>query len=259
MKFRLAALPLVLTFMAVSATAASNDANVFNLVNTSGKSIGNASYKLTHNKDGYHLVGKFQYHFAAGGPATEDIGTKTVSGLLNEAQITEDLKFNDNGDFLSGYTQNSTNQMMTSFQPDKARKQVTVNQIQGGVSLGSSDIPMPRPDFLVEPDYDPGTLQVLLAAAIAHPHADKLYLMIVPAGSNPRAGSSTVYVTIQEGPDAPAGTLDGKPITLKHFLLGFHASKADAYTDGDGNLMQADMAALHASYIRAKFVMTTPK
>jgi hypothetical protein len=259
MKFRFATMALAFAVLIASATAASNDANVFNIVNTSGKSIGNASYKLAHNKDGYHLVGKFQYHFAAGGPATEDIGTKTVSGLLNEAQITEDLKFNDNGDFLSGYTQNSTNQMMTSFQPDKARKQVTVNQIQGGISLGSSDIPMLRPDFLVEPDYDPGTLQVLLSAAIAHPHEDKLYLMLVPAGSNPHAGSSTVYVTIQQGPDAPTGTLDGKPITLKHFLLGFHASKADVYTDDAGNLMQADMAALRASYIRAKFSMTTPK
>jgi len=38
--------------------------------------------------------------------------------------------------------------------------------------------------------------------------------------------------------------------------MNYHAGKADLYVDDAGNLMQADMGTLSASYIRTKFVLT---
>ena len=257
MTFRSAAATLALAAFASVAFAA-KDNNPFVIVKD-GKNVGNAAFTITKGKDGFHLVGKFQYHISGGAVSNEDIGTKTVNTILNEGQVTEDLKFADDGNFVSGYTQNSTNQIMTSFQPDKAHKIVTINQIQGGVGLGSRDIPLPKPAFLVVPDYDPATMQMLLSTAINHPHDDKLYLLFVPAGSNPKAGNATAYVGIQLAPDTVSGALDGKPVTLKHYLLNYHSSKADLYADDAGNLMEADMGALGVSYVRVNFSMAAAK
>ena len=110
---------------------------------------------------------------------------------------------------------------------------------------------MPKPDFMVAPDYDPSAMQVLLTAALAHPHSDHLYLLVVPR-SAAKGSTTPLYITIADPTDA-TGTLDGKPITLKHYALGWNKAKGDLYADADGTLMQADVGPLNVSYIRAKF------
>ena len=56
-----------------------------------------------------------------------------------------------------------------------------------------------------------------------------------------------------------AGTLEGKPLTLKHYRLNYQKAKAELYTDADGKLMEADMGTTSASYVRVKFAMDAPK
>ncbi len=168
---------------------AATPANAFNLV-SSGKTIGNASYTISKDKNGYHVVGKFQYKLGSSVQANTNTGDAHMETAVafNEGQFNEDFKVSEDGSFLSGYTQNASNQMMTSFQPNKAGTSVTVNQIQGGVGLGNHDLPIPKPSFLVVPDFDPAALQLFLTTAIAHPHDDKTYLFLVPAGSSPKGG-----------------------------------------------------------------------
>jgi hypothetical protein len=240
-----------------SAAFAAAPANNFNIVTSAGKNVGNASFTITKDKNGYHLVGKFQYHLGSAVQTDSNTGDARSGVLYNEGQFSEDFKVTEDGNFLSGYTQNSSNQMMTSFQPNKPGTQVTVNQIQGGVGLGAHDVPLPKPGFLVVPDYDPGSLQLFLTTALAHPHEDKTYLFFVPAGANPRARETPLYVTLQLAPDTLDGTLDGKPVKVMHYLMGYHTGKADLYTDDAGNLLQADMGPLNVSYVRAKFALTT--
>jgi hypothetical protein len=242
-----------------AASFAAAPANSFNLVSTAGKNIGNASYTISKDKNGYHIVGKFQYRLGSSMQAESNTGdTHMSSGVMfNEGQFTEDFKVSEDGNFISGYTQNSTNQIMTSFQPNKAGTELTVNQIQGGIGLGSHDLELPKPNFLVVPDFDPGSLQLFLTTALAHPHNDKTYLFVVPAGSNPRGRENALYITLQLAPDTLEGTLDGKPVKVMHYLMGYHVGKADLYTDDAGTLMQADMGLLNTSYIRAKFALTS--
>ncbi len=74
-----------------------------------------------------------------------------------------------------------------------------------------------------------------------------------------RAEKKPAYVILQLAPDTPAGTLDGKPVTLKHYLLGYHTGKpSDLYINDACELMQADITPLKISYIRAKFVLSAP-
>jgi hypothetical protein len=63
------------------------------------------------------------------------------------------------------------------------------------------------------------------------------------------------FVTLKSEPDAK-GTLDGKPVDLKHYSVEFRAGKTDIYTDGSGTVMEVVMGALRATYVRSKFVLT---
>jgi len=256
MSRRVALVPLALVSLLASAFAVA-PTNSFNIVTAAGKTVGNASYTISNDKNGYHIIGKFQYHLGSSAGADNTTGDTHMSNVVtfNEGQFNEDFKVAEDGNFISGYTQNATTQMMSSFQPNKAGTLVTVNQIQGGVGLGAHDLTLPKPGFLVVPDFDPGSLQLFLTTALAHPHADKTYLFVVPAGSNPRARESTLYVTLQLAPDTVEGTLDGKPVHLLHYLMGYHVGSADLYADDAGTLMRADMGPLGVSYIRAKFVL----
>jgi hypothetical protein len=251
-----------LAFLAVTASAfAAADANVFNLVNRAGRTIGKASYTITKTKDGYKVVTKFQYRAgisnAPVGDGPDPSHPGVGAGVITDNQFNAEYKISEVGDFISGFTQNSADQVMTSFTPNKGRTQVTVGQIQGGVNLGTRDVDVPKPQFLVAPDYDPSEIQVLLTTAAAHPHDDKTYLFLVPApGSGARSVNTALYVILQPAPDSPAGMLEGKPVTLKHYFLNYHTGKADIYTDDAGTLMEADMGPLGANYVRAKFVLT---
>jgi hypothetical protein len=257
MSLRAALVSLALVPLTTTAFAAA-PATSFNLV-AAGKAVGNASYTITKDKNGYHIVAKFQYRLGSEVSMNYNAESSHMGNTVayNEGQFTEDFKVSEEGSFLSGYTQNSTNQIMTSFQPNKPGTVVTINQIQGGVGLGSHDLPIPKPNFLVVPDFDPATLQLFLTTATAHPHDDEIYLFVVPGGSNPRAGDKPEFVTLQLAPDTPSGTLDGKTVALHHYVLGYHSGKpSDFYADDAGDLMQADITPLKISYIRAKFALT---
>jgi hypothetical protein len=181
---------------------------------------------------------------AAGGAASS----------ATEAQYSFEYNTDANGNFLSGYTRDSATQMMSSLQPDKAHTNINISGMQAGQQTGVRTLGLPKPDFLVAPDFDPSAIQMLLTSAAIHPHADSTYLFIVPISPDrgPTATNDADYVILQPVSDAQ-GTLDGKSITLKHFLLNFHTGSADIYTDADGNLMEAVLTPIHATYVRNKF------
>ena len=252
---RFLALSLCLASFVTAASAADN--NSFTLLNGKGKSIGRASYTLDKTKDGFHVRSHFEYHLAApvadeqGNPISE---TGPAARQATDAQYSSDYKIDANGEFLSGYTQNAAAQMVTSFQPSKQRDLVTIAVVQGGVSGQSHDVPLPTADFLFASDFDPSAIQVLLLASVAHPRAENKYTLLVPGGPTPRSSAKIIYVALQAPTDAN-GTLDGKPVALKHYVLKFYKGEADLYGDAAGNLMEADMAPIDARYVRAKFAL----
>jgi hypothetical protein len=253
MKIRSVLLTIALASASTFALAAA-DVNTFTIVK-GGKTVGKASYTIDFSKDVYHVKGRFEYRFTptfvAGNSNSLPDGT---APMLSEAQVSEDYKVDANGNYLSGYTQNTANQMLTSFQPSKARDSVVVGSMQGGIAGLGKTLPMPKPDFLVVADYDPSGVQIFITTALAHPHSDNKYTLLT-AGGGARPSNSIVYTALQIG-SAASGTLDGAPVTLKHYEIHYAKGQSDVYIDEKGNLMQADMGPLDTSYIRAKFVLS---
>lgn len=256
MILRRLALALALTSFATLAFAADN--NTFIITTRAGKQVGKASYTIDKTKQGFRVKARYEYRLSAPQPdmpSGDPNSGAPIGAMMTEAQYISEYNVDANGNYISGYTQNASTQIITSFQPDKARSLITIGTMQGGVSGGSNPVPVPSPDFLVAPDYDPSAIQVLLNGSLAHPHADNKYTLVVPASGAPRQGSKVIYVALQPMPDA-TGTLDGKPVTLKHYQILFVKTNGNIYTDANGALMQADMGPLAASYVRAKFVLT---
>ncbi|HZL25705.1 MAG TPA: hypothetical protein VFC39_04155 [Acidobacteriaceae bacterium] len=249
MKLRSTVFALSLTAFAATAFA---QANNFQLIK-GGRTMGKASYTIDKTKDGgYKVKARFEYRT---GLSSSDITADpsrpgSMPTTITDAQMSSEYKVDANGNYLSGFTQDSADQMITSLTPSKKRDLVVVGQTQGGTSLGSKSLPMPKPDFLVAPDYDPSAVQVLITAALAHPHSDHLYLLVVPGIGN--KGTQAMYVNIADPADA-TGTLNGKPVALKQYPVGWNQTKGALYTDADGTLMQIDVGPIGASYARNGF------
>jgi hypothetical protein len=253
MKLRSAALALSFAVFAASVSA---QANNFQLINSKGgRVVGKATYNIDKTKDGYKVKSKFEYRIGLAAPSDNpDPDKPSYDGSsITDAQVTSEYKVDATGNYISGFTQNSANQTLTSFSPSKTRDVVIIGQTQGGTSLGSKSLPIPKPDFIVAPDYDPSAMQMLLTAALTHPHSDHLYLLAVPP-SSAKGFNNALYITIADPTDA-TGTLDGKPIALKHYALGWNKAKGDLFADAGGSLMQANVGTIGVNYVRAKFAL----
>jgi hypothetical protein len=240
---------LALTFASVTYA----QTNSFQMVNKAGRVVGKSSYSFSKTKEGYKVSSKYEYRTGvANATADADPNKPATSGAnVVDSQLTAEYKVDASGNYLSGYTQNSANQTLTSYSPSKTRDVVIIASRQGGTDGGSKTLPMPKPDFLVAPDYDPSAIQMLITGAIAHPHEDHLYLLLVPASGFPPSNTA-LYIKIASPTDA-SGTLDGKAIALKRYPVGWAKATGDFYTDADGNLMQANIGTTGITYLRAKF------
>jgi hypothetical protein len=143
----------------------------------------------------------------------------------------------------------------TSYNINKSRDQLFISQNHVGAEGLSTPISI-KPDFVLLPDYDPSALQALLLQTVAHPAEKDIYLVLVP-GKNPGEDAvPALWLTNQ--PD-PHGTLDGKPVTLHHFILRLYKSQYDLVADDTNTLMVASSTSLSAIYTRDGFVLTSIK
>jgi hypothetical protein len=113
-----------------------------------------------------------------------------------------------------------------------------------------------KPNFVLLPDYDPSALQSLLLETVVHPAEKDLYLVLVPGQRPGEDPVPALWLTNQ--PDAH-GTLDGKPLTLHHFILRLYKSQYDLVADETNTLMMASSTSLSAIYTRDSFILTSIK
>jgi hypothetical protein len=263
MNIRLAALALTIASLATAALAA--EPNRFILVGSDGKPMGDATYTIDKTKDGYKVKSHFEYRIAA---VTDDGVTSssapsgkrgntitTAPGITTKAEFNADYTVDAKGNFITGFIKNS--QGLKSFEPQKQRTAVDVHQMQGMNLVDQHTLNLPSADYGFAPDFDPAALEVFLNTAKANPRGESPYQLLVPGSSSigPKAQSVVENVILLRVDDV-MGTLDGKPITLRHYLMNYHDGHAELYTDETGNLMEADMGTLDAKYVRAKFGLT---
>jgi hypothetical protein len=253
------------TLLCGSAVAAAH-AQDFNLVNASGKTIGQASYTIDKTKTGFKVNSRFRYRATLAADGGNEAAQVSAAELANQQgsdsgksiamEFTASYKITANGDTTEATLKNGLTQTTIELQVSKSRDSVSMTRIQGMQPGNPVTMPMPKPDFLVAPDQDPSGMQMLLTTALAHPHPDNTYLLLVPSQS-PRGGARAINVELQAPTDA-TGTLDGKPVALKHYTLKFYEGQAELYTDANGALMEADMTPLHTKYVHTKFELTAP-
>lgn len=248
----------LLSFAALTVVA-SAQTNSFQLLNKSGRVIGKASYTTSKTKDGgLSIKAKFEYRTGVADATVSTDPNKMGNDGANitDNQLSAEYKVDANGNYLSGFMQNGATQTTTSFSPTKSRDGIDISAIQGGVNLGSRNLAMPKPDFLVAPDYDPSAMQVLLTTILTHPHEDHLYLIAVPGVG--RGASQPMYIKTADPVDA-TGKLDGKDVKLKAYQVGWNKGRGFLYADEAGNLMQANIGSINVMYVRNKFVLDAAK
>jgi hypothetical protein len=230
-----------------------------------GKIIGKASFTIDKTKNGVRVRSKFEHHVSSSQlPQAQESEMTAVGGMqitttndshLEEGQINAEYKIDDTGNYVSGFLQDTATSTMTTYDPNKAHDAITVSPVANGSIRETHDIPIPKPTFLLAPDFDPAPIQVLVSTAMTHPHADSTYLLVVPPDVTTRPGGEPLYVTIQLATDSRTGTLDGKVVTLKHYIMNYHVGRANIYVDDTGTLMEAQIGPLGVDYIRSKFVL----
>ena len=226
------------------------------------KPAGKASYTIEKTKDGYHVKTKLSYHLSPAATPSPDADPPPARGCSSSApgraadfQFVEDYKLDASGSYAGGFITNMVTLVNTSYNINKSRDQLFISQNHVGAAGLSTPISI-KPNFVLLPDYDPSALQALLLQTAAHPAEKDLYLVLVP-GKNPGEDAvPALWLTNQ--PD-PHGTLDGKPVTLHHFILRLYKSQYDLVADDTNTLMVASSTSLSAIYTRDGFVLTSIK
>jgi hypothetical protein len=258
MKLRSLLVPFAIVSIAASAFAA--DKNIFVLVSSAdGKTIGKASYSIEKAKDGFKVHTQFQYRMSTAlipkrPDPTPASGRPYRPASMLEGQYAGEYKVDAQGNYITGYLQDASTTATISYTPDKARTEITVSEMSSGSVGDTHSMTSPSPNYIFLPAFDAGPVQLLLTSALAHPESKEPYMLLVPSGA--MGPDQLLLVSIAPATDTRTGTLDGKPVTLKHFILLFHAGRAEAFVDETGSLMEVQFAPIGVDYVRAKFVLT---
>ena len=238
--------------LALAAPAALAQSNTFDLQSNS-RSIGRSTYTLAKAKQGFKLSDRSSYHLG---------GT--------EADIADDFKLSETYAYLEGSSTNVTNQMHTSYVPNKTRTELIVGMVQANIQE-SRHLAI-KPDFAIMPAYDAGAAQVMLLLATTHPTEKNLYNIVVPssgggaappdagqpAAGRPASGNNAYDALWTKGADT-TGMLDGKPVALHTYTLTAGKFTWVFFADDANLLMQLNVSMLKTSYIRSRFKLDTPQ
>jgi hypothetical protein len=104
---------------------------------------------------------------------------------------------------------------------------------------------------VVLPDFDPGSLETLLAVAVAENNRD-LWAII------PKQSGSVEPVQLATYADEQ-GALDGKAITAHHMVATIAGATTDLFSGPKNQLLQAELPQQGFALVRNGFVLTQPK
>jgi hypothetical protein len=232
----------------VTSAAAHADQNNF-VIQTNGAATGSCHYTFDKTKDGYKVASKFQDRFKAQFQEADAIGS--TAKVSTDVEQSHTYKLDANYAYTGGNILTSSTQMNNGYSPNKARTQMQLSAMQGGVQQPSFVIAM-EPGLIVLPDFDASAVQSLLYQATTHPTADGNYFVVVPqAYGSPMKVSSHWAAR----PDT-TGTLAGAPVALHHFNFVFGTKTYDVYGDATNTLMEVDVSGLNAKIIRTGFVLS---
>ncbi|MDE1162685.1 MAG: hypothetical protein PW792_12160 [Acidobacteriaceae bacterium] len=233
LKFLSPAALLALVFVAFSAHADKNS-NQANFETFQGsKKTADSTYVLDKNKNGIKVRSNVTYLSATQGASSNSYKVGT-DGIIDDASI-----------------RTSADKTLMMFTPNKANDELSIDLLQDGKAIGGHKVAMKAPtDFIIAFHDDPSAFQVLVDSLNAHPHADGIYMLMVPPKGT-KAGRFEPYM-MKDKAEAK-GKFNGEEITLTEYTLRFNSGLSHIYTDKDGNLMQAEIKPLNIRHTRKNF------
>jgi hypothetical protein len=250
-------LTLCITLAALPAAAQNNF-----ILTINGKPAGKCSYTIEKTKDGEHIKSKLSYHLSPSAtPTAQETQTSSRgrsssadSGLATDYQFVEDYKLDANNVYAGGFMTDMKTLANTTYTPSKDHDQLIIAQNQNGSQSLANPIDI-KPNFVMLFDYDPSAIQAVLLETASNPAEKDLYLAVIPKR---QAADPVPALWLTNQPEAH-GTLDGKPVTLHHYILRLYKSQYDVFADDTNTLMLATSTALSAIYTRENFVLTSTK
>ena len=172
-----------------------------------------------------------------------------------DGDYSNDYKFNDSYAPLEVATSiNSEQPTLISYIANKTRTEVTISRVSGGSQ--TNDFFAIKPDFFMLPPFDAGAAQAFLLAS-ALPATPSTVNIYVPTFNDIRTHGTPADARFVKGPTVN-GTLDGKPVTAKTFLLFTPDFRWIFYADDTNTLLQLDEPIAKASFVRQHFTLTDP-
>lgn len=232
---RIRSIILATTLACLSLTALAAETNSFDVFGRGNLKTATVAFTLDKPKDGIRARALINYVSAAAGT------------------VVDDYKITPDGIFLDG-TSTKRDAAQTTYAASKSHSTLIISVILDKQPLGRRDLKLQIPSYLVLLPDDPSVWQNLLDSAALHPHADNVYYFLVPT-ADARSKDRVEAFTLNSGDDK-TGTLDGKPVTLHHFVLKLKDnSAANLYTDPTGRLMQVEAPTLGVKQIRTGFAL----
>jgi hypothetical protein len=236
MKTSIALLASILLATSSAAFAADkNDKNSFDFI-VWGKNVGTTSYTLDRSK-----------------------GTTKVSSRVDRhdypVPMTEEFRIGPDGLVTSGLVTRPNDQFIAVYNPDKQHTKIDVLPTRKGEPQPAVQWNLPRPDLLIGLMEDSATWQILMDTVTAHPHADNVYPLLIVGENN--ADRDRLEPGRLAAPTDAKGTLDGKPVALRHYIYTLSKGPVDIYVDADGKLMQAEVGGYGYKHVRTGFTLAS--
>jgi hypothetical protein len=222
----------ILLSTSVAAFAADkNEKNSFDFF-VWGKKVGTTTYTLDRSKGAIKVSSSVERHDYP-------------------VPMTEEFRIGGDGLVTSGLVTRTNDQFIAIYNPDKQHTKIDVLPTRKGEAQPALTWNLPRPDFLAGLMEDSATWQMLMDTVTAHPHADNIYPLLIVGENN--ADRDRLEPGRLSAPTDSKGTLDGKPVELRHYVFTLSKGPVDLYVDADGKLMQAEVGGYGYKHVRTGF------
>jgi hypothetical protein len=196
-----------------------------------GHAVGTASFRFTKTPGGLDSASLVNVAMEGLDYALSKNEELTATRELEHAQLSATV----NGEAVSVVAKPDAAQLLLSVSAQGKSTATRLEEHKSAVLL---------------PDFDPGALETLLAAAAQGNNRDLWAIL-------PKNAGSIEPVRLATYPDQQ-GTLNGKPIAVHHLVATIAGADTDLFSGPDNQLLQAELPQNGFALVRKGFILSPP-
>jgi hypothetical protein len=196
-----------------------------------GHAVGTASFQFTATPNGYDSSSLVKVTMDGLNYALSGNEQLSQANQLQHAQLSAIV----NGEAVSVVAATDSAQFLLNISASGKSSTTRLDKHPGAVFL---------------PDFDPGSLETLLALSVARNNRDIWAIL-------PKNAGTIEPVQLATYPDQ-AGTLEGKAIVVHHLVATIAGANMDLFSGPENQLLQAELPQNGFALIRNGFVLNPP-